>query len=150
MKLKRQQQGLTFMGLIIVGILLALAGVVFAQVVPTYIEYIAVQKAVDKAAAGSTVAEVRSIFDKAATIDDIRTISAKDLVVGKEGDRVVAARSDMQPGQGALDGAPAFLNPELLALQRRLQHTFANPRLLERALTHRSFTADHLSPEHCG
>ena len=44
MKLKQQQHGLTFMGLIIVGILLALAGVVFAQVVPTYIEFIAVQE----------------------------------------------------------------------------------------------------------
>ena len=91
MKLKRHQHGLTFMGLLVVGILLALAGVVFAQLVPTYIEYIAVQKAVDKAAAGSTVAEVRNIFDKAATIDDIRTISGKDLVVGKEGDRVVVS-----------------------------------------------------------
>jgi hypothetical protein len=91
MQLKRQQQGLTFFGLIIVGILLAYAGVILAQVAPTYIEYIAVQKAVDKAAAGSTVAEVRSIFDKAASIDDIRTIAAKDLVVGKEGDRVVVS-----------------------------------------------------------
>jgi ribonuclease-3 len=35
------------------------------------------------------------------------------------------------------------LNSELLALQARLQHRFANPRLLERALTHRSFSADH-------
>jgi ribonuclease III len=35
------------------------------------------------------------------------------------------------------------LNAELLALQQRLGHPFANPRLLERALTHRSFTADH-------
>ncbi|WP_066269471.1 ribonuclease III [Hydrogenophaga palleronii] len=35
------------------------------------------------------------------------------------------------------------MSPELLALQKRLQHTFASPRLLERALTHRSFTADH-------
>ncbi|MBL0945397.1 MAG: ribonuclease III [Hydrogenophaga sp.] len=35
------------------------------------------------------------------------------------------------------------MNPELLALQARLQHRFANPRLLERALTHRSFSADH-------
>jgi ribonuclease-3 len=35
------------------------------------------------------------------------------------------------------------LSPELLALQTRLQHRFANPRLLERALTHRSFGADH-------
>ncbi|MES2841077.1 MAG: DUF4845 domain-containing protein [Pseudomonadota bacterium] len=91
MKLKRQQQGLTFMGLIIVGVLLALAGVVFAQLVPTYLEYIAVQKAVDKAAVGTTVAEVRSTFDKAAQIDDIRTISGKDLIVGKEGDRVVVS-----------------------------------------------------------
>ena len=35
------------------------------------------------------------------------------------------------------------LSPELAALQGRLQHPFANPRLLERALTHRSFSADH-------
>jgi len=39
---------------------------------------------------------------------------------------------------------PLFgLSPELLALQQRLDHVFANPRLLERALTHRSFSADH-------
>lgn len=35
------------------------------------------------------------------------------------------------------------MSPELLALQKRLQHVFANPRLLERALTHRSFSGDH-------
>ncbi len=35
------------------------------------------------------------------------------------------------------------MNPDLTALQSRLQHRFANPRLLERALTHRSFGADH-------
>jgi Tfp pilus assembly protein PilE len=66
MKLKQQQRGLTFMGLLIVGILLAFTGVIVAQVVPTYIEYTAVQKAVQKASAGTTVTEVRSIFDKAA------------------------------------------------------------------------------------
>lgn len=91
MKLKRQQRGLTFVGLIIVGTLLALAGLVAAQVFPTYLEYMAVQKAVQKASAGGTVAEVRSIFDKAAAIDDIRTISGKDLTVGKQGDRVVVS-----------------------------------------------------------
>jgi len=31
----------------------------------------------------------------------------------------------------------------LTALQQRLQHTFADPALLQRALTHRSFAADH-------
>lgn len=91
MKLKRQQRGLTFFGLLIVGVLLAYTGVILAQVAPTYIEYLAVKKAVDKAAAGSTVAEVRSIFDKAAQIDDIRSVAGKDLTVGKEGDRVVVS-----------------------------------------------------------
>lgn len=36
-----------------------------------------------------------------------------------------------------------LVRPELLALQQRLSHVFANPRLLERAVTHRSFSADH-------
>ncbi|MDB5779740.1 MAG: RNAse [Polaromonas sp.] len=34
-------------------------------------------------------------------------------------------------------------SPALQALQKRLQHEFANPRLLEQALTHRSFSSDH-------
>ena len=91
MKLKRQQRGLTFVGLVVVGVLLALAGLIAAQVFPTYIEYLAVQKAVTKAAQGSTVAEVREIFDKAAAIDDITTITGKDLTIGKQGDRVVVS-----------------------------------------------------------
>jgi len=91
MKLKQGQQGLTFFGLLIVGVLLAFAGVIFAQLVPTYIEFMAVEKAVQKASAGTTVAEVRSIFDKAATIDDITTITGKDLEVGKQGDQVVVS-----------------------------------------------------------
>jgi hypothetical protein len=91
MKLKKQQQGLTFLGLLVVGILLAFAGVVLAQVVPTFIEFKAVEKAVQKASSGTTVAEVRSLFDKASQIDDIKSISGKDLEVGKEGDRVVVS-----------------------------------------------------------
>jgi ribonuclease III len=35
------------------------------------------------------------------------------------------------------------LTDELLALQGRLGHSFSSPRLLERALTHRSFSSDH-------
>lgn len=91
MRLKQQQRGLTFVGLLIVGILLAFAGVTLARVVPTYIEYMAVQKAVQKASTGTTVAEVRSTFDKAAQIDDITSISGKDLDIGKQGDRVVVS-----------------------------------------------------------
>jgi ribonuclease-3 len=35
------------------------------------------------------------------------------------------------------------LTSELAALQKRLGHEFTSPRLLERALTHRSFSSDH-------
>ena len=34
-------------------------------------------------------------------------------------------------------------SPDLQALQQRLEHEFSNPRLLQQALTHRSFSADH-------
>lgn len=34
-------------------------------------------------------------------------------------------------------------SPDLVALQKRLQHEFAGPKLLIQALTHRSFSADH-------
>ena len=91
MNMKQQQRGMTFIGLLFVGILLAFAGVTLAQVVPTYIEYMAVQKAVQKASSGTTVAEVRATFDKAAQIDDIASISGKDLDIGKQGDRVVVS-----------------------------------------------------------
>ena len=35
------------------------------------------------------------------------------------------------------------LNAELVTLQQRLQHQFADAALLKRSLTHRSFSADH-------
>jgi hypothetical protein len=46
---------------------------------PTLIELQNITKAVNRAKDGSTVAEVRTTFDKAAQIDDIKSISGKDL-----------------------------------------------------------------------
>ena len=88
-RFKSRQRGLSFLGLLIVGGLLAVTGVIGAQVVPTVIEYQSVTKAIQKASLGSTVAEVRSTFDKAAAIDNISSVSGKDLDVTKEGDKVV-------------------------------------------------------------
>ena len=90
-KLKSGQRGLTFFGLLLIGGLLAVTGVITAQVVPTAIEYQAVIKAANKASEGITVAEVRSTFDKAAAIDDIKSVSGKDIDVTKEGDKIVVS-----------------------------------------------------------
>lgn len=89
--MKHQQRGISFMGLLFVAAILACAGVLAAQVVPTLIEFQAINKAATKATGGSTVAEVRSIFDKAAAIDDIKSISGKDLAVSKQGDKTIVA-----------------------------------------------------------
>lgn len=86
---KSRQRGLSFIGLLFVGGVLAMGGVITAQIVPTAIEYQAVLKAVNKAREGNTVAEVRSIFDKATAVDNISSISGKDLEVTKEGDKIV-------------------------------------------------------------
>jgi hypothetical protein len=87
---KSRQRGLSLLGLIFVGAVLALTGLVAAQVFPTYLEYAAISKAAQKAASGSsTVQEVRVSFDKAGQIDDIKSISGKDLEVMKNGDKIV-------------------------------------------------------------
>ena len=89
--MKHQQRGISFIGLLFVGGVLACIGVLTAEVVPTLIEFQAITKAANKATEGNTVAEVRSIFDKAAAVDDIKSISGKDLEVTKEGDKTVVA-----------------------------------------------------------
>ena len=86
---KSAQRGMSLFSLLFVGIVLAASGVIVAQVIPTAIEFQAIKKAAKKYTEGNTVVEVRSIFDKAASIDNITSISGKDIEVTKENDKVV-------------------------------------------------------------
>src|SRR2546423_604826 len=85
------QAGISFIGLLFIVGVLACLGVVGAQVFPTVVEYQAALKAVQKAASGNSVIEVRQIFEKAADVDDIHSVSPKDLEVSKDGDKVVVS-----------------------------------------------------------
>lgn len=89
--IQRHQRGMSFIGLLFVGGLVAALGVVVAQAIPTFMEYQAVIKAVNKAKEGATVPEVRSVFDKAASVDSIKSITGADLDVTKVGDKVVVS-----------------------------------------------------------
>ncbi len=89
--LKSGQRGITLIGVLFWGVLLAGGGVLTAQIVPTVVEFQTIQKAVNKAKEGSTVPEVRMLFDKAASIDNITSIKGKDLDVTKENDKVVVS-----------------------------------------------------------
>ncbi len=86
---RSRQRGISFLGLIFVGGVLAVVGVVGAQVFPTFIEYQAIDKAAKKASSGSSVAEVRTIFSRAAEVDNITSIGAKDIEVTKDGENIV-------------------------------------------------------------
>lgn len=89
--LHSRQRGITFIGLLFNAAVLAVTGVVGAQFVPTYLEYVAVGRAAESARNGQTPAEARDLFDKAATINDIKSITGKDIEVTKEGEKVVVA-----------------------------------------------------------
>ena len=87
-----KQRGISFIGLLFVAAVLVCVGVVAAQLIPTLIEYQAIDKAANKAKEGATVPEVRSIFDRQQAIDDFK-LSGKDLDVQKVGDKVVVSYS---------------------------------------------------------
>lgn len=88
---KSAQRGLSFIGLLFVGAVLALTGVVVAQVVPTVIEYQSILKAANTSKVGGTPAEVRSNFDKNKATGYFDAISGKDLEIVKENDKFVVS-----------------------------------------------------------
>ena len=89
----RRQHGLTLIGLLFWGGIVAVLAVVGMKVFPTVLEYYTVQRVVDRIAAGnpSTVPQVRQEFDKATVTEySIQSIKSSDLVVSKDGnDKVV-------------------------------------------------------------
>ncbi|WP_180682420.1 DUF4845 domain-containing protein [Tepidicella baoligensis] len=88
--MRQYQRGITFIGIVLIGIVVAVAGVVAAQVVPTYLEYQAILKAAQRAAeSGNTVGEIRAAFDRARAADYFEAISGRDLEISKVNDRVV-------------------------------------------------------------
>jgi hypothetical protein len=88
----RQQRGLSLLGLLFWAALIGFCGYLAVRVFPTVNEYLTIKKAVDKIAAAppSTVGEIREAFERQKQIEySIQSISAKDLEITKENDRVV-------------------------------------------------------------
>lgn len=88
----RRQRGMSMVSVVLLGVIIVAVFAIGSQSLPMFLEYQAVQKAVNKAAAeSSSVAELRASFDRAAQIDDIRTITGKDLEITKRGDGFAAS-----------------------------------------------------------
>ena len=89
--MKIKQSGISFIGILFVVGVLAFVGLIGAQALPSVLEFQAITKAATKAKEGASVSEARTIFDRAAQIDDIKSISGKDLDVTKEADKTVVS-----------------------------------------------------------
>ena len=88
--IRSRQRGLSFISVILIGVLAVAAFAIGGQSVPVFLEYQAINKAAKKAAReGTSVPEVRAIFDRAGAIDNISSVQGKDLDVTKQGDKIV-------------------------------------------------------------
>ncbi|KQT08818.1 DUF4845 domain-containing protein [Ramlibacter sp. Leaf400] len=94
---KARQAGISFFGLIFVLAVLAGVGVLVAQAIPTMLEFQAIVKAMDKAKDAGSPQDVRNAFQRSATVDDITSITGKDLEITRANDRnVVKVAYDKQ------------------------------------------------------
>jgi Tfp pilus assembly protein FimT len=88
---RSRQRGASFFTIVFILAVLAGVGIMVMQAFPSFLEYQAAVKAINRAKDEPTVAAVRLAFDKAAQVDNISSITGKDLEVTKEGDRVVVS-----------------------------------------------------------
>jgi hypothetical protein len=84
------QRGVSMMAVLFGGGLLVIVAIFAMKLIGPVTEYMTILKTVRTVKdAGQTVAEIQRAFDKAATIDDIKSIEGKDLDVTKDGNDVV-------------------------------------------------------------
>jgi hypothetical protein len=84
----RTQRGLSLFGLLVAGALIAFGALIALKVVPSALEYNAIRGAVTKvvSAGGNSARDYQVAFDRFAAIDDITSISGKDLIVERRPD----------------------------------------------------------------
>ncbi len=90
----RSQRGLGFAGLLSLLVAIVLLAITGMKVVPAYIEYFAIKKAVTAITESgqlrnATVADVRKAFEARQTIDYFEAVQPSDLEITKEGNEIV-------------------------------------------------------------
>jgi hypothetical protein len=91
MAVKSRQRGASMLTLIFILAVLGAVGAVALQTLPSFLEYQAALKAINRAKDEGTVVGVRNAFDRAAQVDNISSIQGRDLTIAKEGDQVVVS-----------------------------------------------------------
>lgn len=88
--MRYRQRGITLMGLITGSVVLIVVALLGMRLLPSYIEYFNIKKAVDGIALetrgrGGSVSDVRRAFDMRQAIDDFQSVKGSDLEISKVG-----------------------------------------------------------------
>ncbi len=91
---RKSQSGLSLVGVLFVGGVLAAVVLVGLRLIPVVTEYVGIKRALAAVVAGAnpqtaTVSELRNAFSKRVTVDDITSVTATDLDITKENGRIV-------------------------------------------------------------
>jgi len=88
-----RQRGITLFGLLFWAVLVGFVALIGMRVLPAVNEYFTIKRTINKIATeGSTVAEIRTAFDRQKDIEySIVSITSKDLVITKEIEKVVVS-----------------------------------------------------------
>ena len=89
-----RQRGVTLSGFLMVAVVLIFVALLGFRIGPPYVEYLTIKKqfqaiASDPAVRGGQRREVEDAFGKRAMVEDMPSITYKDLVIAKEGDGIV-------------------------------------------------------------
>jgi hypothetical protein len=87
--MRARQRGITLMGLIIGSFVLVLVALLAMRLLPSYIEYFTIKKAIvgiaKQTGGEGNVSDVRRAFENRMAVDDIKSVQPSDLAITKEG-----------------------------------------------------------------
>ena len=93
---RRAQRGLSMIGFLFVAAVVLVVAMVAFRIIPAYIEFYTIQRALEGALADSndlSVATVRRAMDRRLAADYADAVAAKDVEVSKSGNSVTASVS---------------------------------------------------------
>ena len=93
--MRKQQLGIELAGLLAGSVILIVVAMLALKVLPSYIEFFAIKKAVNAVASekggSATVAEIRRAFDLRRSVDDFTSVTGDDIEISKDSGGLVIA-----------------------------------------------------------
>jgi tetrahydromethanopterin S-methyltransferase subunit F len=91
-----KERGLSMTGFLFTTVVIIVVALVAFRVVPSYIEFFTVQKALDQTmqeVSTPTVSEIRRSMDRRLSADYVDSVRSSDVLIGREGNLIVATLS---------------------------------------------------------